>query len=108
MERVKRKYTSFYLTEEQKNLRLSGHAYVPAVSKDLPVRRFKLKIAAPHLCDHETTVCIGRLPKNDNSLASLIRSGITCVESWELDHELLFERTAGGRRLREKSGKCDV
>jgi hypothetical protein len=95
---------TFYRDKAEKNLQLSGHNYVPAVVKESN-HRFKLQIAHPAYCDHETRVCNGRLPKDDDSLASLIKSGITCVESWQLDHELLFERTAGGRRLKEQHDK---
>jgi len=95
---------TFYMDPKEKNLQLSGQSYLPAVVKENN-HRFKLQIAATHLCDHETKVCSGRLPKDDDSLASLVRSGITCVESWQLDHELLFERTAGGRRLKEQHDK---
>jgi hypothetical protein len=84
---------------------ISGYVYVPAKERKNESNVFKLHIVSSDNCNHETTVCTGYLPKDDNSLASLIKSGISCVESWELDWELLFRRTSGGRTLAERVGR---
>lgn len=79
---------------------LSGNAYVPAVERIDESNSFKLRIVSPRNCNHETTICKGELDKDDNSLA-YFAGARTCIESWQLDWKLLFNRTAGGRSLKE-------
>lgn len=62
---------------------LSGNAYVPAVLRAEGGKRQKIKVSIPKFCDHTSTVC----------------PTPSCVESWSIDWDLLFKRTAGGRRL---------
>jgi hypothetical protein len=59
---------------------LSGYNYVPMRCKPGPFYPVKIK-ANPNLCEHIETVCS------------------ECVESWSIDYEIRFERTAGGRAL---------
>jgi len=83
----------------------SGYVYVPALERKNESNVFKLRIVSAVNCNHETTVCTGRLPKDDQSLASYDKKERLCVESWELDWVLLFRRTHGGRKLAEDVGR---
>lgn len=59
---------------------LSGHNYVPMRCEPGPFHPVKIK-TNPNLCEHIETVCS------------------ECVESWSIDYEIRFKRTAGGRAL---------
>lgn len=72
---------------------LSGNAYV-AVRQRRPEdddnrRPSRVPLVAERNCDHVSTIC----------------ATTSCVESWEIDWELLFRRTAGGRRLAAVIGR---
>lgn len=73
-------------TARAKDLKLSGHQYVPMRMKDdtddQPVA--PTKIASERRCEHETTVCLN------------------CLPSWEADYDVFFDRTAGGRNLKAR------
>lgn len=79
---------------------ISGGTYVPARERTDGSSLIRLRIVSERNCDHETTICMGKLPEDDDSLVSLTDAK-TCIESWSLDWELLFGRTVGGRRLQE-------
>lgn len=58
---------------------LSGNAYVRlGLPGEEPGR---VRVRQPANCDHGITICT------------------ECVESWEIDHDIQFHRTAAGRRL---------
>lgn len=65
---------------------LSGNVYVAARTRIEPSKNLvQLPIKAQVNCDHTFSVCASR----------------DCIECWELDWELLFARTGGGRILYE-------
>jgi hypothetical protein len=72
---------------------LSGDSYISAImripetDKDRDIT--KIRLVAEKFCDHTETVCPTK----------------KCVESWEIDWNLLFKRTKGGRRVLERLGR---
>lgn len=64
--------------------KLSGNHYLVVRLRDSddPPGRILL-VRDPRRCGHGYTMCV------------------ECAESWELDHHVHYERTGGGRRLRE-------
>lgn len=68
----------------------SGNNYVTVHEKTAHAKdRGRVKIVAVNNCNHVTTICATK----------------DCVESWEIDYDLFFRRTRGGRNLASDIGK---
>lgn len=72
---------------------LSGYAYVPVVLKGEHTAG-KILIKSFRRCDHVETICDSTHREH----------GLTCAESWQIDHSILWHRTDGGRRLLARLG----
>lgn len=68
----------------RKTARLSGKAYVSLSMKDTFEPPGKVLIMQPEYCRHGVTICTD------------------CAESWGWDYDLHYQRTEGGRNLKEK------
>jgi hypothetical protein len=74
---------SFPNKEVPKDRQLSGFSYVHAIFKE-DGKHTKIMISTEVLCGHQNRVCAN------------------CVSMWMQDYDLVFERTAGGRALKER------
>jgi hypothetical protein len=67
----------------QSSLQLSSYSYVPMRMRDTEDRPTPTRIASRTRCEHETTVCVD------------------CADSWSWDWKVYWNRTVGGRNLRD-------
>jgi hypothetical protein len=77
----------YRLRRETEYRPLSGFGYVVARLDDEAIAG-RVLIAGKSNCDHGTTICDGQT-----------ETGSWCVDEWQYDWNLLWSRTAGGRRL---------
>jgi hypothetical protein len=65
----------------------SGNSYVPMRLREDPegTKPTPTRIVVERNCDHKTTIC----PTKD------------CIESWAIDWKIFFDRTGGGRQLKQ-------
>lgn len=65
---------------------LSGACYVTAMQGG---KLEKIVISSPKLCGHQNRICVN------------------CASQWATDYQILFDRTAGGRKLKKRLGEIN-
>jgi hypothetical protein len=79
--------TAVYTNKEiPRDQQTTGQAYVSAVMPSEAGKPTKILIAADGMCGHQNRICT------------------ECAHEWQQDYQLLFQQTAGGRRLRDRLG----
>lgn len=73
------------ITQDEFRAGMSGNAYVVVqLREDRPTTPGRIRIRAERNCEHSATICVG------------------CADSWALDYQIFWGRTAGGRRLQQR------
>ena len=66
---------------------MSGSTYIPMRLRGTEDRATPTKILSSQRCEHKSSICK------------------TCANEWEIDYEVLYKRTRGGRMLAAQIGK---
>lgn len=84
MSSVRSRLGSSYINDDGQRISLSSHSYVPVRIRGEETDFTALMIRKPRNCE-EHTICEW------------------CAEGWTWDYEIAFDRTKGGRELRDRA-----